>query len=200
MRSTALLVLMAIVLALQVGGTPAAAKDKNESIEQYQANAMATAGAGGRSSMVEINIYGWTTEEDRAEALAAIQAAYAENTRNRNRSVAKALRGLPKVGYMFFAAQQGWPIRYSRVIELGDGKRRILLATDRPVGFREAYQNTQLGDFDVTMVEFTVDASGNGSGVLSLGTEVVWNKETEKLEVTNVSSQPVQLGNVRRVD
>jgi hypothetical protein len=188
-----------MVFTLLLGGAPAVAKDKNKSIEQYQANAMAT-GGGGRASMVEINIYGWTVEADRAEALEAIQAAYEKNKRNRNRSVAQALRGLPKVGYMFFAGQQGWPIRYSRVVDLGDGKRRILLATDRPVSFREAYSNSQLGDFDVTMVELTVDASGNGSGVLSLGTEVVWNKETEKLEVTNVSSQPVGLGNVRRVD
>jgi hypothetical protein len=194
MRSTALLILMAVVLT--VGGAPAAAKDKNKSIEQYQANSMAT-GGGGRSSMIEINIYGWSAEEDRAEALEAIQAAYEKNKRNRNRSVAQALRGLPKVGYVFFAGQQGWPIRYSRVVDMGDGNRRILLATDRPVSFREAYANSQFGDFDVTMIELTVDASGNGSGVLSLGTEVVWNKETEKLEVTNVSSQPVRLENVR---
>lgn len=200
MRNRALPVVIAMAFVLQLGGAPAAAKDVSKSIEQYQANAMAAAGSGGRSSMVEINIYGWTTEGDRAEALAAIQAAYEENTRNRNRSVAKALRGLPKVGYMFFAGRQGWPIRYSRELEAQDGKRRILLATDRPVSFREAYQNTQLGDFDVTMVELTVDAEGKGSGILSLGTEVVWNKEAAKLEVTNVTSQPVQLGNVRRVD
>ena len=199
MKSASILALTAIVLTLLLGGAPAAAKDQNKSIDSYQANAMAT-GAGSRSSMVEINIYGWTTEEDRAETLAEIQAAYEENARNRDRSVAKALRGLPKVGYMFFAGRQGWPIRYARAVDVGDGTRRILLATDRPVSFAEAYANSQLGDYDVTLVELTVDASGNGTGVLSLGTEVVWNKETEKLEVTNVTSQPVRLENVRRAE
>ena len=108
MRSTVFVVLFAMVLGLQIGVGASEAKDVSKSIEQYQANAMVVAG-GGASSVVEINIYGWTTEEDRSEALAAIQAAYEQSTRNRNRSVAKALRGLPKVGYMFFAGRQGWP-------------------------------------------------------------------------------------------
>jgi hypothetical protein len=30
-----------------------------------------------------------------------------------------------------------------------------------------------------------------------VGTEVIWNDETGKIEVTNVTSQPVKLGNVR---
>ena len=46
----------------------------------------------------------------------------------------------------------------------------------------------------------TLDAEGNGEGVLSLGTEVRWNDKEEKLEVTNFSSQPIKLGNVRRTN
>ncbi len=46
-----------------------------------------------------------------------------------------------------------------------DGGQRILLATDRPASFAEApNQGAVVGDFDVTVVELTLDAEGNGEG------------------------------------
>jgi hypothetical protein len=101
---------------------------------------------------------------------------------------------------MNLRAQTSWPIRYSRHGKTADGGHRILLATDRPVSFAEAIANSQVGDFDVTMIELVFDAEGNGSGTISVGTEVRWNDSTESLEVTNFSSQPVRLGNVRRTN
>ncbi len=92
---------------------------------------------------------------------------------------------------------RGWAFSY-RLLE--DGKRQIVLATDRPVSFAEAYDQSRLGDFDVTIILLTVDAEGKGEGLLSMGTEVKWNDSTNKLEITNVSSQPIKLGDVRRVD
>ncbi len=59
------------------------------------------------------------------------------------------------------------------------------------------WDQTRLGDFDVTIILLTVDESGKGEGILSLGTEVKWNDSTNKLEVTNVTSQPIKLGDVR---
>ena len=72
--------MLALIIVL---GAPAAAKDQNKSIEKYQATAMAVAG-GGRGSTLEINIYGWTAEEERQEALATIQAAW-ENAARRKK-------------------------------------------------------------------------------------------------------------------
>jgi hypothetical protein len=81
-----------------------------------------------------------------------------------------------------------------------EGKYRIILATDRPVAFAEAWNSSMAGEFDVSVIQLTVDAEGNGEGTLSLGTEVRWNSETEKLEVTNLSSQPIRFGDVRRTN
>ena len=130
------------VLVLALSALPAVAKDKNKSIEQYKANAIVQTGG---ASMAEVNIYRWTTDEERDELLEAIKAASAD--KRQSRKVAQALRGQKKAGYAFFANKQGYPLRYARSFDMGGGKRQIILATDRPVSFGEVYSQSQLGDF-----------------------------------------------------
>ena len=193
---TTLVVGIALILVLVIGVNTATAK-KIPIIEKYKANAISMAGGGG-SSMVEMNIYSWTTEDVREELINEVKAATASNKHNRD--VAKALRGQKKVGYAFFAGKQGYPIRYSRKIPLDNGGSRIILATDRPVSFGEVYSQGQLGDFDATVVLLEVDASGKGTGLLSVGTEVTWDDSKNAISVTNVTSQPVKLTDVRMVE
>ena len=189
-----LMIGLALTLALALVVNPAIAKDKNKAIESYKANAiMQTAGAG---SMAEINIYRWSSDEERGEILEAIKKATAD-PRTNSREIAKTLRGQAKAGYAFMGANQGYPLRYAKSFDMGDVKRQIILATDRPVSFGEVYQQTQLGDFDVTLVILNLDKDGKGEGVLSMGTEVKWNDKEGKIEMTNVSSQPIKLGDVR---
>lgn len=184
--------LVLVVVAL-LSAAPGVAK-KRELIESFNANAiMQTAGAG---TMVEIHIYDWSSEESRQEVLDAIKKA-TDVDRPNTRIVAQALRGQKKVGYAFMAGKQGYPIRYTKSFDMGGGKRQIVLATDRPVSFQEVYQQTQLGDFDVTLVVLNIDENGKGEGILSLGTELKWNDKEGKIEMTNTSSQPVKLGDVR---
>jgi len=182
----------ALTVALILAVMPVLAQ-KNKTIESYKANAIVQTGGG---SMAEINIYRWSSDEERGEILEAIKKATAE-PRTNSREIAKALRGQKKAGYAFFAGKQGYPLRYAKSFDMGDGKRQIVLATDRPVSFGEVYQQTQLGDFDVSLVVLNLDENGKGEGVLSLGTELKWNDEENKIEMTNVSSQPIKLGDVR---
>ena len=96
------------------------------------------------------------------------------------------------------AGKQGYPIRYSRKAE-HNGKTRIILATDRPVSFGEVYSQSQLGDFDATIIILDVDENGKGEGVLSVGTEVKWDDTKNSIAVTNVSSQPIKLTGVKKL-
>lgn len=182
---------LALVLALVLGALPALAE---KAIEKFQANAIVQ--TAGRGTTVEVNIYRWSTDEEREELLQAIKDATKSNRRNRD--VATALRGQEKTGYVFLTGQTGYPLRYSREFKTDQG-RQIILATDRPVSFEEVYSQSQLGDFDTSVMILNVDEEGNGDGIISVGTEVLWNEKTGKLEVTNVTSQPVKLGNVRKV-
>lgn len=167
-----------------------------------EANAMVTqAGTRSRrSSTLQLRITSWTTDEERQQILTEIQEATAQGGRRGNRAVARALRGASRVGTLNAPGQTGWSLRYARVTPMPDGKQRILLATDRPVAFAEAWTSTRGGDFDVTVIQMTLDAEGNGEGTLSFGTEVRWNADTESLEVTNLTSQPIALGNIRRTN
>ena len=182
-------------LVLILASTVGAALAKVDIIEQYKGNAMVMTGGGG-SSVATINIYRWSSEDERNEILEAIKYT-TDNPRHSDRKVAQALRGQAKTGYAFFAGRQGYPLRYARKFE-SDGKVTIVLATDRPVSFQEVYQQSQMGDYDVSVLVLHVDNSGKGEGILSLGTEVRWNNETNRLDVTNMSSQPIKIEGVRK--
>ena len=189
MKKSGFIIGVVAVLVLAVGVMPAAGK-KKDIIESYDANALVqTAGAG---TMATINIYRWSSDAERDEILGVIKDA-----KSGDRDVAKALRGQEKAGYAFMSGRQGYPLRYAREFKTADGKRQIILATDRPVSFQEAYQDSMAGDFDVTVIILNVDEKGTGEGILSVGTEIKWDDQTNKLEPTNMSSQPVKLTNVR---
>ena len=194
---SALLASCASILAIVLGLSPIQAR--KEPIEKYQANALATAGpTGSRSSTLNINIYEWSDEEDQEIVLDAIKAA----TENRRayRAVPDSLRKLGKAGYMFLAGGRGWPIRWARAFAV-EGGREILLATDRPVTFSEIYSGSAVRDFDITLIVLKFEAGATeGEGIVSVGTEIVWNEARSALEIKNFSSQPVKLGNVRPLE
>ncbi len=185
-----------LLIAALLAPAPSQAK-KKEIIESFTANVMVMDSPGqANSSILTMNIYGWTSDEDRETVLDAIKEA-TDNSRNRSmRGVSTTLRKLGKAGVLFLMGEQGWPIRYAREFETSSG-RQIILGLERPVTFSEVYTGSQAQDFDVTVIVLNLDSSGNGEGVASVGTELVWNESEDKIGVTNFSSQPVKLTNVR---
>jgi hypothetical protein len=177
---------------------PTATQAKNQEIlESYTANVMVMDAPGqANSSVLTMNIYGWTSDEDRDKVVEAIKEATDDKYGRSTRGVSTTLRKLGKAGYLFLAGKQGWPIRYARELETDSGKQ-IVLALDRPVTFSEVYAGSQAQDFDVSLIVLKLDASGNGEGIASVGTELSWDETKDQLEVTNFSSQPVKLTSVR---
>ena len=185
-----------LLIAALLAPAPSQAK-KKEIIESFTANVMVMNTPGQQnSSILTMNIYGWTSDEDRETVLDAIKEA-TDNPRNRfTREVSTTLRKLGKAGILFLMGEQGWPIRYAREFETSSG-RQIILGLERPVTFSEVYAGSQAQDFDVTVIVLNLDSSGNGEGVASVGTELVWNEAEDKIGITNFSSQPVKLTSVR---
>ena len=196
-HSCAAVILVAVLLASLLIPADAQAKKKN-TIESFTANVMVMSSPGrSNSSILTMNIYEWSSEEDRAKITEAIQEA-TDDPRSQNvRTVSRTLRKLDRVGILFLQGGRGWPIRYTRQLDSGDGGRQIVIALDRPVTFSEVYAGSQARDFDVTLIVLNLDSSGNGEGIASVGTEVVWNSAEDRIEITNFSSQPVRLTNVR---
>jgi len=185
-----------ITIALLLAPAPAQAK-KKEIIESFTANVMVMDSPGqANSSILTMNIYGWTSDKDRETVLDAIKEASADIRNQSVRGVSTTLRKLGKAGILFLMGEQGWPIRYAREFEVSGG-RQIILGLERPVTFSEVYTGSQARDFDVTVIVLNLDSSGNGEGVASVGTELVWNEAEDKIGITNFSSQPVKLTSVR---
>ena len=185
-----------LLIATLLAPAPSQAK-KKEIIESFTANVMVMDSPGqANSSILTMNIYSWTSDEDRETVLDAIKEA-TDDPRNRfTRGVSTTLRKLGKAGILFLMGEQGWPIRYAREFETSSG-RQIILGLERPVTFSEVYTGSQAQDFDVTVIVLNLDSSGNGEGVASVGTELVWNEAEDKIGITNFSSQPVKLTSVR---
>ncbi|MGB5163423.1 MAG: hypothetical protein WBP10_02105 [Thermoanaerobaculia bacterium] len=195
-RSFAMALGVLLIIALLLAPAPAQAK-KKEVIESYTANVMVMDTPGQQnSSILTMNIYGWTSDEDRETVLDAIKEASGDIRSQSVRQVSTTLRKLGKAGYLFLMGERGWPIRYARAFETSSG-RQIILGLERPVTFSEVYAGSQARDFDVTVIVLNLDSSGNGEGVASVGTELVWNEAEDKIGITNFSSQPVKLTNVR---
>ena len=185
-----------LLIAALLAPAPSQAK-KQKTIESFTANVMVMNTPGQQnSSILTMNIYGWTSDEDREKVLDAIKEASGDIRSQSVRQVSTTLRKLGKAGYLFLMGERGWPIRYARELEV-DGQRQIILGLERPVTFSEVYAGSQARDFDVTVIVLKLDSSGNGEGVASVGTELVWNEAEDKIGITNFSSQPVKLTSVR---
>ncbi len=187
---------LSTALALFLAMFSSGASARKEPIEKYLADTLAADGlAGSHSSILHINIYAWSDEDDREMILDAIQEA-AENKRA-YRAVPEALRKLGKAGHLFIEGRRGWPIRYASTGEV-DGKREITLAIDRPVTFGEIYAGSPVRDFDITLIVLTFEGDATtGEGVVSVGTGIVWDASKDHLEITEESSQAVELRDVR---
>lgn len=185
-----------LVAAILLAPAPAQAK-KKEILESFTANVMVMDTPGQQnSSILTMNIYGWTSDEDREKVLDAIKEASGDIRSQSVRQVSTTLRKLGKAGFLFLMGERGWPIRYAREFETSNG-RQIILGLDRPVTFSEVYAGSQARDFDVTVIVLKLDSSGNGEGIASVGTELAWNEAENKIGITNFSSQPVKLTSVR---
>ena len=195
-RSFAMALGIFLVIALLLAPAPSQAK-KKDIIESFTANVMVMDTPGQQnSSILTMNIYGWTSDEDREKVLDAIKEASGDIRSQSVRQVSTTLRKLGKAGYLFLMGERGWPIRYAREFETSNG-RQIILGLDRPVTFSEVYAGAQARDFDVTVIVLNLDSSGNGEGIASVGTELVWDEAEGKIGITNFSSQPVKLTSVR---
>ena len=184
---TAAAVLIAVAL-LVASPNSAFAGEEEKFKETFEAFAVAMGTSNppvirpGTSMTLQINITRWTTEEER-------EALFAQLVENGQEGLVKALQKQEETGWARprgrgAAARSTFPserLRYSRQIDLGEGKRRIILALDRPISFWEAVNRPRWNDYDLTFIVMDVDAKGEGEGQLAMGVRLELNLETKQL-------------------
>jgi hypothetical protein len=152
--------------------------------------------SGPRTATVDFTIERWSTDEQRTELLGLVTTekdAYQSNQR-----LLKSLQKMPKTGYIRTQNTLAWDLKYARQSPLEEGGRRIVLATDRPIGFREAVAQPRSMDYPFTIVEIHLDANDKGTGKILAGTRIFIGKDGN-LVLENWGQQPVRFNEIHKL-
>ncbi len=177
----------AVVLAL----SPAAAQDaSNSPREVFTANAVNNSNIGAPGiSRVEIGITRWSTDGETEHLLSVF------NERG-PKALLNALQKTPRVGYIRSPGSLAYDLRYARELPGEDGGRRIVLGTDRPMGFFEASESPRSSEYPFTIIELRLNTKNEGVGKLSYATKITSVGGILVLE--NFADQPIMLANVKK--
>ena len=159
-----------LVLGLLLSATVSSSKDKNETIE---ATAFGTGTQLGANIGVTLNIYEFSTPDDRQVLVQAYE-------KGQNQGLVDALQKMKAVGHVEITGTVGNDCAYIRMIPTSTG-RKIVFVTNRMIRFGEAYLDTQSQAFDVTagIIEINDQDKKKSTGVLYPAAQLVIDKEGE---------------------
>ena len=146
---------------------------------------------------MDFTIERWSTDAERDQLLGILQEQ--KDVYRANQQLLTALQKLPKVGYIRTPTTLAWDLHYARQSPLEDGGRRIVLGTDRPIGFREARNSGRSMDYPFTIVEVQLDKNDRGVGKILAGTKIYIDKKTNNLVLENYGQQPVRFNEIKKL-
>jgi hypothetical protein len=163
--------------------------------EHFTAFAVSTGGprTSAGAGAVDITITRWSTEAETERFLAALKKGGHE-------ALIEEFHDVEPVGTIRSPGSLGYDLRYAQQEELGDGIRRIVLATDRPMSFYETVNRPLSSDYPFTLIELRVDGEGQGEGKLTLASALAASRNGKMIQVYNFDTQPIQLNQVRRLE
>jgi hypothetical protein len=167
------------------------AQNKKESFTGFAINM----NSGPSTATVDFTITRYSTDAERDQLLAIIKEE--KDVHRMNQKLLSALQRLPKVGYIRTPDRLAWDLHYARQAPLEDGGRQLVLATDRPVGFREARNQPRTMDYPFTIVQVHLDKNDRGEGKILAGTKIYIDKKTNNLVLENYAQQPVMFNEIK---
>jgi hypothetical protein len=183
----------AAALALSLGALSARAIEQtNGTPERFTAMAVNMSNVGRTGAgMIEIVVDRWSTNAERDRLIKTLLEQGPEK-------LLETLQDMKKVGYMRTPNSLGYDLHYARKTPLPDGGERVVLATDRRIGFWEAANQPRSIDYPFTIVELHINANGEGEGKLSLATKIMVDKDSNTIVLEDYANQPVLLQSVKR--
>jgi hypothetical protein len=182
-----MLTLMAVLL---IGSAVAAQVASNTQPERFTANAVNISNVGRTGATpLDLVIERWSTDSERDRLMEIFRSKGPDG-------LLDALRDLPRVGYLRTPDSLAYDLHYARQMPGEAGGRRIVLITDRPIGFWEARNRPRTIDYPFTLIEMRLNGDGRGEGKLSIATKITLNGDVLVLE--DYANQPVMLNDIRR--
>jgi hypothetical protein len=145
----------------------------------------------GGAGTVEMVVNRWSSNADREKLVSTLMDKGAEK-------LLDVLQGMPRVGYIRTPDSIGWDLHYAHRMPMPDGGERVVLATDRRIGFWEAANQPRSIDYPFTVIELHLNNDGEGNGTLSLATKITADKENKIVSLENYGTTPILLQNVKR--
>ena len=181
--------LAGIVLAAAAAGQEAAkpAKPVKEEFGGYVI-LVAAGPMTGRSTRVTMTVDRWTTDEEKAGLLKALQEGGSD-------AMLKVMRKMT-VGYIRTTRSLRYALNFASTFQTEKG-RVVRLVTERPISFVEAMRPTRSEDYEFGVIEFTLNAEGKGDGYIIPTAKVSINKDGQ-LEVETLGTGPQKLLNVKK--
>ena len=140
------------------------------------------------AGIVQIDVTRWSTAAERTTLLNVLKKDGAEK-------LLDALQDTRPVGTIKTPDSLGYDLHYAHETALPDGGRRIVIATDRPIGFWEATRQPRTIDYPFTVIQMEIDKNGKGKGTMSYATKIISARDTIVLE--NFANQPVMLTEIK---
>ena len=152
--------------------------------------------SGPRTATVDFTIERWSTDAERMQLLNSITTE--KDAIQSNNALLKILQKMPKTGTIRTANTLAWDLHYAHQSELENGGRRIVLATDRPINFQEARNQTRTLDYPFTIVEIHLDKDDKGTGKILAGTKIYIDKN-KTLVLENWGQQPIRFNEIHKI-
>jgi hypothetical protein len=174
-----------------------AQNDERLEISAFAIN-MSNIGTGANAS-VRITIDKWSSPEERQKLIETMVEQGPDD-------LLKALQKVPEKGRFSIPGlmgpdphqlRLGHSLRYTWQTAQPGGGRRIVIITDRYIGFAEARNQPRTMDYPFTLFEIRVGADGKGEGKMAVATKITFDKVAKQVELENYSSEPVRLNAVQ---
>jgi len=145
----------------------------------------------GGTASIEIAVNRWSTDAERDKLLNVLMEKGPDK-------LLDVLQDMPRVGYFRNVQSIGYDIHYARHTPLPEGGERVVLATDRRIGFWEAANRPRSIDYPFTVIELHLNKDGEGEGKMSVATKIIADKENKIVTLENYATSPVLLQGVKR--
>jgi hypothetical protein len=144
----------------------------------------------GAAGNVEIVVERWSTDQERNRLMEIMLNKGPEK-------LLDALQDMPRAGYIKTPDSLGWDLHFARRTPRADGGERVVLATDRRIGFWEEVNRPRSIDYPFTVIELRLNSDGEGEGKISLATRIIADRENNIVTLENYDLQPVMLTHVK---
>jgi hypothetical protein len=155
--------------------------------------------APGTTAVMDINVTRWSTPQEREKLLTTAVEKGPD-------ALLRELQRMPNHGRIRIPgwmgpdphnARLGWDLHYAWNTPGDDGGQRIVIATDRYIGFWEARERPRTIDYPFMLIEIRLDRSGRGVGKMAVATKIEFDKKNRQMVLENYASEPVRLNEIR---